>query len=120
MDRRAYCRLVLAVVDPDGVPLGWFGAGARVAGGACGGCAESRCDCGSGWWNGGDTNVCDTAEMWSSADRVWQAVRLYKVAKADKIVVTGGGVVASTKVLLLDFGVSDEAIIFDEVPRNTE
>lgn len=69
---------------------------------------------------GCDTNICDTAEMWSSADRVWQAARLFKVGKADKIIVTGGGVVASTKALLLDFGVPGDAIIFDETPRNTE
>lgn len=69
---------------------------------------------------GCDTNICDTAEMWSSADRVWQAARLYKAGKADRLVVTGGGVVASTKALLLDFGVPEEAIIFDESPRNTE
>lgn len=69
---------------------------------------------------GFDTNICDTAEMWASADRVWQAARLYNAGKTDRIVVTGGGVVASTKGLLLDLGVPDEAIIFDESPRNTE
>ena len=69
---------------------------------------------------GYDTNICDAAEMWSSADRVWNAARLFKAGKADKIIVTGGGVVASTKSLLLDFGVPAEAIIFDETPRNTE
>lgn len=69
---------------------------------------------------GCDTNVCNTAEMWASADRVWQAARLFKAGKADRIVVTGGGVEASTKALLLDFGVPGEAMIFDEDPRNTE
>lgn len=69
---------------------------------------------------GYDTNVCNTAEMWSSADRVWNAARLYNARKANKIIVTGGGVVASTKGLLLDFGIPANAIIFDETPRNTE
>lgn len=69
---------------------------------------------------GADTNFCDTAEMWSSADRVWQAARLFKAGKANKIVVTGGGVEASTKSLLLDFGVPADALVFDEAPRNTE
>ena len=69
---------------------------------------------------GYDTNVCNTAEMWSSADRVWNAARLYHARKANKIIVTGGGVVASTKGLLLDFGIPANAIIFDETPRNTE
>ena len=69
---------------------------------------------------GYDTNVCNTAEMWSSADRVWQAARLFKAGRADRIIVTGGGVAASTKALLLDFGVPDEHMVFDEYPRNTE
>ena len=69
---------------------------------------------------GYNTNICDTAEMWSSADRVWNAARLFNAGKADKIIVTGGGVEASTKTLLLDFGVPANAIIFDESPRNTE
>lgn len=69
---------------------------------------------------GYDTNICDTAEMWSSADRVWNAARLFKAGKSNKIIVTGGDVEASTKALLLDFGIPADAIIFDETPRNTE
>lgn len=69
---------------------------------------------------GGDTNVSEYAEMWTSADRVWQAVRLYKARKAPKIYSTGGQVEMSTLGLLLDFGVPREAIVIDESPRNTE
>lgn len=69
---------------------------------------------------GADTNLSSYAEMWTSADRVWQAARLYKAGKALRVIATGGGVVDSTAGLLFDFGVPKEAVIFDEAPRNTE
>lgn len=69
---------------------------------------------------GGDTNICAYAEMWSSADRVWQAARLYKAGKAPRIYATGGQVEMSTLGLLMDLGVPREAIVIDETPRNTE
>lgn len=69
---------------------------------------------------GGDTNICEYAEMWTSADRVWQAARLYKAGKAPKIYASGGHVEMTTSGLLQDLGVPREAIVFLEDPRNTE
>ena len=69
---------------------------------------------------GGDTNICEYAEMWASADRVWQAARLYKAGKAPKIYASGGHVEMTTSGLLQDLGVPREAIVFLEEPRNTE
>ena len=66
------------------------------------------------------TNVTPYAEMWSSADRVWHAVRLWKAGKAPKIFVTSGSTDLSTEPLLTDLGVPKEAIIYDFGPRNTE
>ena len=36
-----------------------------------------------------ETNLSQYAEMWTSADRVWQAARLYKAGKARRIIATG-------------------------------
>ena len=66
------------------------------------------------------TNLGYAAEMWTSADRVWQAARLWKLGKAPKIVCTGTGCRASTRELLLDFGVPEDAMVFLENARNTE
>ena len=38
-----------------------------------------------------ETNLSQYAEMWTSADRVWQAARLYKAGKARRIIATGQG-----------------------------
>ena len=59
------------------------------------------------------------AEMWTSADRVWQAARLYKAGKARKIISTGNGAVDTTLPLLRDFGVSGNDVSFMDA-RNTE
>ena len=59
------------------------------------------------------------AEMWGSADRVWQAARLYKAGKSTKIIATGDHAVDSTLGLLLDFGVAENDISFMDA-RNTE
>ena len=77
-----------------------------------------------------DTNVSAYAEMWTSADRVWHAARLWreqvkrrkeKEESADvKILVTSAGTDLSTGPLLEDLGVPKEAIIYDFGPRNTE
>ncbi len=69
---------------------------------------------------GVDTNLSAGAEMWWSADRVWMAARLWKAGKAPKIIATGGQVEQSTGGLLADFGVPQEAVTFDDLPRNTE
>lgn len=59
------------------------------------------------------------AEMWGSADRVWQAARLYKAGKSTKIIATGDHAVDSTLGLLLDFGVAKDDVCFMDA-RNTE
>ena len=68
---------------------------------------------------GVETNLSPYAEMWTSADRVWQAARLYKAGKAKKIIATGDGAEDSTLGLLVDFGVAKEDVSFIEA-RNTE
>lgn len=69
---------------------------------------------------GNATNIGYQAEMWTSADRVWHAARLWNAGKAPKIYATGTGVEASTKDLLVDFGVPAKVIAFVDEPRNTE
>lgn len=69
---------------------------------------------------GAVTNISYYAEMNSSADRVWQAVRLFKAGKAPKIVVSGIGNELTTKGLLLDLGVSTNVLEFVDNARNTE
>lgn len=76
------------------------------------------------------TNISPYAEMWTSADRVWHAARLWreqvkrrkeKGESADvKILVTSEETDLSTGPLLEDLGVPKEAIIYDFGPRNTE
>ena len=79
---------------------------------------------------GGAAGVSPYAEMWASADRVWQAARLWKVQEAGrkkrgegkevKIFVTGKGSEETTKGLLVDFGVPTNAMVFVGQARNTE
>lgn len=76
------------------------------------------------------TNISPYAEMWTSADRVWHAARLWreqvrrrneKGESADiKILVTGPGAAVSTGPLLTDLGIPTNAVVFVEKPRNTE
>ena len=66
-----------------------------------------------------ETNMSSYAEMATSADRVWQAVRLYKAEKADKIIATGDYAKDTTLPLLKDFGVGEEAVSFVDA-RTTE
>ena len=68
---------------------------------------------------GSDTNLSGNAEMWTSADRVWQAARLWKAGKAPKIIATGDGARESTLGLLKDFGVDEKCVEFLDA-RNTE
>ena len=68
---------------------------------------------------GMDTNLSCYAEMWTSADRVWQAVRLYKARKAKKIIATGDYAKDTTLPLLMDFGVPEDAVSFLDA-RTTE
>ena len=60
------------------------------------------------------------AEMWTSADRVWHAARLYKAGKAPVVIPTGSGDRESTVPLLRDFGVPESAIVVEGEARNTE
>ncbi len=65
---------------------------------------------------------CGRAEMFSAADRVWEAARQWK-ARQDgnlKLVMSGGGVERSTAPLLKDLGVDEKALVFFPSARNTE
>ena len=66
-----------------------------------------------------ETNMSSYAEMATSADRVWQAVRLYKAEKADKIIATGDYAKDTTLPLLKEFGMGEESVSFVEA-RTTE
>ena len=76
------------------------------------------------------TNIGYQAEMWSNADRVWHAARVWRAQgerrkekgeSADiKILVTSPHTDLTTGPLLADLGVPKEAIIYDFGPRNTE
>ena len=65
------------------------------------------------------TNLSMYAEMWGSADRVWQAARLWKAQKAPRIIATGDGAKESTLGLLIDFGVDEKQVLFRNA-KNTE
>ena len=67
-----------------------------------------------------ETNLSSYAEMATSADRVWQAARLYKAGKANKIIATGNGAVDTTLPLLLDFGVAKADVSFMDAVNTEE
>lgn len=69
---------------------------------------------------GANSNNYPYAEMWSGADRVWHAARLFKAGKAPVVIPTGMGEEASTVPLLLDLGVPQTAIRVEPEARNTE
>ena len=66
------------------------------------------------------TNEVHGANICPGGDRVWMAARLWKQGKAPKVICTGTGCAASTRELLLDFGVPENAMAFLEEARNTE
>ena len=66
-----------------------------------------------------ETNTSSYAEMATSADRVWQAARLYKAGKASKIIATGDYAKDTTLPLLKEFGVGEDAASFLDA-RTTE
>ena len=68
---------------------------------------------------GVDTNLNQYAEMAASADRVWQAARLFKAGKAGEIIATGDYAKDTTLPLLKEFGVGEEAVSFLDA-RTTE
>lgn len=67
-----------------------------------------------------ETTLSSCAEMWTSADRVWQAARLWKVGKAPKVIATSGRVVETTFPLLKEFGIPEAALMRVDDARNTE
>ena len=67
-----------------------------------------------------ETNLSSYAEMWSGADRVWQAARLYKAGKTQKVIATGNGAVDTTLPLLLDFGVAKADVSFMDAVNTEE
>lgn len=69
---------------------------------------------------GANPKVYPYAEMWSGADRVWHAARLYKAGKAPLVIPTGVGERESTLPLLLDLGVPESAVMVEDEARNTE
>jgi len=58
-------------------------------------------------------------DMYEAADRVWHAARLWKAKKAPIVVVTGANDLAAAVPLLVDLGVSRDAIVVDNESRNT-
>ena len=67
-----------------------------------------------------ETNMSSYAEMATSADRIWQAARLYRAGKANKIIATGNGAVDTTLPLLLDFGVAKADVSFMDAVNTEE
>lgn len=66
-----------------------------------------------------ETNMSSYAEMSTSADRVWQAVRLYWAGKATKIIATGDYAKDTTLPLLKDFDMAEHDVSFLDA-RTTE
>ena len=69
---------------------------------------------------GVNTNAYKYAEMWSAADRVWHAARLWKAGKAPIVITSGTGERVATVPLLRDFVVAEAAIVVEDKARNTE
>ena len=67
-----------------------------------------------------ETNMSSYAEMATSADRAWQATRLYKAGKAPKIIATGDYARDTTLPLLKDFGVEEESVSFLDAKTTEE
>ena len=66
------------------------------------------------------TNEVRGVNICPGTDRVWMAARLWKQGKAPKIICTGPKCEASTRALLLDFGIPENAMVFLQDARNTE
>lgn len=66
--------------------------------------------------------TCGRAEMFSAADRVWEAARQWKAHQDGnlKLTLSGGDVERSTVPLLKDLGVDEKALVFFPDARNTE
>ncbi len=87
-------------------------------------CVESFPECDAivllGGGMGFSTNASPYAEMWSGADRVWHAARLWKAKKAPIVIPSGQGCAWSDAQLLMDLGVPRESIKLEGSARNTE
>lgn len=71
---------------------------------------------------GGGIGKCEELaypDIFDAGDRVIHAARLYRAGKAPLVVVSGTNDLASTVPLLTDLGVPREAIVVDNVSRNT-
>lgn len=70
----------------------------------------------------GEHMKCGRAEMFSGADRAWEAVRQWKAHNDGnlKMTLSGGGVKTSTVPFLKDLGVDESALLFFPEARNTE
>lgn len=70
----------------------------------------------------GAHEACGRAEMFSAADRVWEAARQWKAHQNGdlKLTLSGGGVERSSVPLLRDLGVDEKALAFFPEARNTE
>ena len=69
---------------------------------------------------GANTNASPYAEMWTGADRIWHAARLYHAGLAPLVICTGTGSDVSSQTLLADLGVPTNAVVFLTSARNTE
>ena len=67
-----------------------------------------------------NTNVYKYAEMWSAADRVWYAARLWKAGKAPIVIASGTGEREATVPLLRDLGVAEASFVVEDKARKTE
>jgi uncharacterized SAM-binding protein YcdF (DUF218 family) len=67
-----------------------------------------------------ETNMSSYAEMATSADRVWQAARLFKAGKASEIIATGDYAKDTTLQLLKEFGVVEENVSFLDAKTTEE
>ena len=70
----------------------------------------------------GAHEACGRAEMFSAADRVWEAARQWRAHQNGdlKLTLSGGGVERSSVPLLRDLGVDEKAFVFFPEARNTE
>jgi uncharacterized SAM-binding protein YcdF (DUF218 family) len=63
---------------------------------------------------------CGAPEMFGGADRVWLGARLYKAGLSKIVSLSGSDVEKSTVLLMDDFGVPREALMYFPEARNTE
>ena len=66
------------------------------------------------------TNSMEYAELQMGGDRVLHAARLYKAGKAPLVIVSGCTEERAGRLILLELGVPEEAIIAENTSRNTE